>query len=410
MLVLTDTSTPDNCLKARGMRICILSAFEDLMLRDTGSAVRIYNMGKRLANNGHEVHVVIPSCQNWTRYVDGISVHGISGFLPSVCLRFLGKLLGIMKYTSLLLYDFLFVSRGIRIVLSCDLVQIEQPAISGLLPFLAKVFGKPLVADCHDAFQALRIGHTGTVRMLLETFLERISYELADTVLAVSQKEKIMLSSYGVTQDKIVVIPNGVDTDQFKPLSDMTRVSEHYESKVDSTVVFVGNMEYLPNQEAVSLIATSIAPKVFEKIGNVRFLIVGRGSAKLNLPSQHNLIFAGTVGNISETLATSDVAIAPLLHGSGTRLKILEYFACGLPVVSTSAGVEGLDVDDGLNVLIEDDMNKFAERVVELLENRSAARKLAANARNVASEKYDWKTIIERTEKIYETAIQTTRN
>ena len=393
------------------MRICILSSFGDLMSRDTGPSVRIYNLAKHLVGIGHEVHVVIPSGEKWSKCADGIFVHGISGFYPVVCLRVFSRLLGVLRPTSILSYDLLFILRAIRTILRCDLVQIEQPSAGGfVIPLLKQVLRKPLVIDCHDAFQALRIGHTSVVRKILETFLEKNAYKFANVVLTVSEREKSFLVSYGVKQDRIEVIPNGVDTEVFKPLPDTIYVRNRYDLKDSPTIVFVGNMEYLPNQEAVHLIANGIAPKVLEEFGNVRFLIVGRGFNRLNLPTQHKLVFTGAVDNVIEALAASDVAIAPLLHGSGTRLKVLEYFACGLPVVSTSVGVEGLEVDDGLNVFIEDDIDKFADRIVVLLKDRFTAKRLGANARNVAAKKYDWRIISKRLDEIYKRVIRAIGN
>lgn len=372
------------------------------MSKDTGPSVRIYNLAKHLVNVGHEVHVVIPSSENWSKCVDGIFVYGISGFCPLVCLRVFSRLFGILRPTSILFYDLLFILRANRTILRCDLVQIEQSSAGGLMiPLLRQVLRKPLVVDCHDAFQALRIGHTSILRKILETFLEKIAYKFANVVLTVSEKERSFLVSYGIKQDKIEVIPNGVDTEVFKPLPDTTYVRNRYDLKNSFTIVFVGNMEYLPNQEAVQIITSKIAPRVSEKIKNVRFLIVGRGSDKLKSPFQHNLLFLGVVDNIAEILATSNVAIAPLRHGSGTRLKILEYFACGLPVVSTSIGVEGLDVKRWENSIIEDDAEKFADAIICLLENKDQADKLGQDARKLVVDKYDWRIIGKKLEDVY---------
>jgi len=385
------------------MRICILSIFEDLMLRDTGASVRIYNLAKCLASFGHKVQVVIPSRKNWIKNVDGMFIHGISGFCPNVLLRFFSGLLGILRSTSILFYDILFILRVSRIILKCDLVQIEHPSISGfIIPLSAKIFRKPLVVDSHDAFQAIRIGQTNSIRRMLETFLETMAYRSARVVLVVSEKEKNILVYYGVKSQKIEVIPNGVNTDIFKPLSEMTRVEERKDLKKNFTVVFVGNMEYLPNQEAVNLIATKIAPKVLENVGNVKFLVVGRGSHLLRLPLHHNLTLTGVVENINEVLLASDVAIAPLLHGSGTRLKVLEYFACGLPVVSTSVGVEGLDITSSVHAIIEDDVERFADAVIYMLQNNEEAERLGKVARKFVMNKYDWRIICKNLAYIYQ--------
>ena len=381
------------------MKICILSCFEDLMLKDTGPSIRIYHLAKGLASLGHKVHIMIPNDKMTYEYVDGVVVHGIKGFCPKVILEIFGKLLGVSRSTSLLFYDFLFISRATRIIRESDVVQIEQQAAGGLLvPIIARILKKPLVVDCHDTFQALRVKHTSIIRKILETFLEKIAYKYANVILTVSEREKECLISYGIGHRNIELIPNGVDTEAFNPLLDVTHVQNRYGLKNFYTVIFVGNMEYLPNQEAVQVIASEIAPKVQKEVNNTKFLMVGRIATKMELS---NLTFTGVVENVAELLAASDVAIAPLFHGSGTRLKILEYFSCGLPVVSTTAGVEGLEVKSGVNALIEDDMNEFAVKVTKLLKDRALSMRLGKAARELVFNKYDWKKIARQLNTVY---------
>ena len=369
------------------------------MLKDMGPSIRIYNLAKGLASQGHEIHVIIPKDKVTREYVDGVVVHGLKGFYPKVIRKIFCRLVGVSRSTSLFFYDLLFISRVSRIIRESDVVQIEQQSAGGLLiPIITGILKKPLVVDCHDTFQALRVKHTSTVRKILETFLEKIAYKYADLILTVSEGEKELLISYGIKKGNIEVIPNGVDTEAFNPLSDVTRVQDSYGLMNFYTVIFVGNMGYLPNQEAVQLIASEIAPRVRKLIDNTKFLIVGRTTTKMELP---NVTFTGVVKNVTEFLAASDIAIAPLLHGSGTRLKILEYFSCGLPVVSTTVGVEGLDIKSGVHALIEDDMNEFAVKVIKLLKNKALSTRLGKTARKLVINKYDWKKIARQLNMVY---------
>ncbi|MCK4478506.1 glycosyltransferase family 4 protein [Candidatus Bathyarchaeota archaeon] len=385
-----------------------MSCFKDLMLKDMGPSVRIYNLAKGLVSLGHKVHIIIPNDRVTHEHIDGLIVHGIKGFFPKVILKIFGKLLGVSRPTSLLFYDFLFISRAIRIIRESNVVQIEQQSAGGLLiPIVARILKKPLVIDCHDTFQALRIKHTTMLRKILETFLEKIAYEHANVILTVSEKEKEYLASYGIGRRNIEVIPNGVDTKAFNPSSDITNVQNKYDLRNFHTVTFVGNMEYLPNQEAVQVIASEIAPKVQKEINNTKFLIVGRNHVKVE---SSNLTFTGVVENVAELLNASDIAIAPLFHGSGTRLKILEYFSCGLPVVSTTVGVEGLDVKSQVNVLIEDDMNEFTVKVIELLKDRILSMRLGEAARKLVLNKYDWEKIVRQLNIVYHNLLFGTNN
>lgn len=376
----------------RPMKICILSYY-DLMRRNTGGSVRTYHLAENLAAQGHEVIVIIPGGNETFELTNRILVKRMNGMLPYSLLRFFSILLGVSRVTSLYLYDLSFFLRAFSTVSESNIVQIDVPVPAGafIAFLLAKFFRKPVVVDSHDTFQALRIEYSNVLRRVLELSMEKIAYRCAKLVLTVSEMDKRLLVRYGIRRSKIVVIPNGVDPTTFTPTANAHDIKNRYNLKNFFIVVFVGNMEYLPNREAVNLIATKLAPEILSKIRNVRFLMVGRKPPEL--PSTTSLIFTGIVNNVAHLLAASDVAVAPLLHGSGTRLKILEYLSCGLPVVSTSVGIEGLKIEKGVNVLIEDDMERFSMRVIELLQDKKLRKSLGDSGRELVVKEYDWREI-----------------
>lgn len=383
------------------MKICFLGCLDDLLLKDTGAPIRTYYLAKNLAKLGHVIHIVIPGDRETFEWTDKVIVHSISGLVPYWILRFFSRLVGVAKATSLFLYDLSFILRSRHIILNSDVIQIEGSVSSALITlFVNRIFRKPIIVDCHDAFQALSIKYQNPLRKILEIFLEKTTYKHAELILAVSEKEKDFLVRNGIPHDRIVVIPNGVDTEAFRPSMENTKVRARYDLKHSYTVVFVGNMEYSPNKEAADLITSNIAPRTLSQLDNVRFLIVGRIPPKLVADSS-NVIFTGVVENVAEFLTTSDMAIAPLLHGSGTRLKILEYLSCGLPVVSTAIGVEGLEVENGVNILIEDNIDKFAVKIIDLLADRESRVRLSKAAREFVMEKYDWRIIAKQLDTIY---------
>jgi glycosyltransferase involved in cell wall biosynthesis len=377
------------------MRICILSAYEDSMQKDTGASVRIYNLAKGLASTGNKVNVVLPKYRASSEFVDKISVYGLNGFCPSGVLKVIGKVGKIAKPSALYFFDFLFALRASRYVQKADIVQIEQPALSILLTaFIQRTLKKPVAIDCHDVFQALRVKHTGLVRRVLETFLEKIAYKNANLLLTVSGKEKELLVSMGFSRSKIVVVPNGVNTENFKRSGYSQEIRKKYRLDGSRIVVFVGNLEYLPNREAIELISSMIAPKVREEVQDVKFLVVGKIRGEMQLPG---ITFTGFVDNVADLLAVSDVGIAPLLQGSGTRLKILEYFSSGVPVVSTSVGAEGLRIENGHNIFIHDNLENFAAQIIILLKDKELSLAVGDAGRAVAAN-YDWNKITEKLE------------
>ncbi len=160
----------------------------------------------------------------------------------------------------------------------------------------------------------------------------------------------------------------------------------------------MGHLGYVPNLQAVKLISTVIAPKVREKMGKVKFVVVGKLRKQINLP---DLTFTGYVDNVAELLAVSDVGIAPLLEGAGTRLKILEYLSSGLPVVSTSVGAEGLLIENGRNIVIEDNIELFAPHIIQLLNNEELSSSIS-EAGKAAAANYDWKKITDKLDDEYQ--------
>ena len=368
------------------------------MQKDTGFSARIYNLVKGLAATGNDVKLILPKYRSTHEVVEGVNVHGLKGSSPRAMLETLKTLANVERPTSLYFYDFLFILRVCRFIRRSDVVQIEQQSSGGfLIPLIKKVLKRPVIVDCHDVFQALRVRHTRLLRRLLEIFLEKLAYNNADLLLTVSDEERRYLISAGFKKRNIEVIPNGVDTEFFSKSKKQSwkKTSEEYGLQGSRIVVFVGNLDYLPNREAVRILSSVIAPIVLDEVKGVKFLVVGKNRGKLELPG---LVFTGFVKDVSDVLNISDIAVAPLFQGSGTRLKILEYFSCGLPVVSTSVGAQGLPIESGVNIFIEDDLRKFALRIIELLKDKNLSTAVGKAARNLATSSFDWTQIVQRLE------------
>jgi len=381
------------------LKICFLGCLDDLYLKNTGAAIRIYYLAKSLASLDNEIKIIIPAGKGTFKWDERVILQSITGIIPRKFLKFFSNLIGVSKSESLFLYDLSFLFRSRYFIRDADIIQLEGAVTSALIIIVVKkIFKKFAVVDSHDAFQALRIEYKSGLRKNLEIFLEKVTYRYADLILAVSEIDKKILIKQGIQREKIVIIPNGVDTVSFTPK--VEKINNSNDKNKMFQVIFVGNMEYLPNQEAASLIINQIAPKVLNRIKNVNFILIGRTPLKLK-NNLKNITFTGVVDNVAGHLTASDVAIAPLLQGSGTRLKILEYFSCGLPVISTSVGAEGLDVTNNTNILIEDDVDGFVNSLVNILEDKELRRKMGVAARELVIKKYDWMIIGKQLNEIY---------
>jgi glycosyltransferase involved in cell wall biosynthesis len=158
-------------------------------------------------------------------------------------------------------------------------------------------------------------------------------------------------------------------------------------------LVYHGIYSYPPNLESIEFLAREILPRLHGRGVVPKVMAVG---PKPPSRSPHpDIVFTGPVPEVAPYLLAADVAIVPLQRGGGTRMKVLDYFAARLPVVTTTKGVEGLPVTDGEHVLVRDDPDAFAAAVVEVLASPSRRSALGAAGRQLV-ETLDWSRIAER--------------
>jgi len=160
----------------------------------------------------------------------------------------------------------------------------------------------------------------------------------------------------------------------------------------ENALVFSGNMEYHPNISAVRFFGGQVWPRLREQWPDLVWRLVGRNPAAVAryTSGDPRIQVVGPVENAVAELARARVAVAPILAGSGTRFKILEAWAAGLPVVSTTVGAEGLPALDGHNLLLADGAAAFAEAVTRLLKCSSLRQSLGSAGRLLLEKEFTW--------------------
>lgn len=378
------------------MNICVMYCMEDFLSIDTGASIRVHNISKQVSNMNNTVNVIIPGMTDKKNQLGNYNVFQKSGYVPKKILEKFSKILEAKKISSLFFYDIFFLIKCLPTLIQSNIIQIETGWSGPLIILMNKLFlRKKIIIDSHDVFQSLRLSNKYTIRTIIETFFESISYKHANMIFVVSDKERKMLQDYGYSKEKIIVIKNGVDIDEYSKTysEDVAYITKKYDLTNKKIVIFVGNMEYYPNIEAAKLISDQILPEINKANLDIEFLFVGRCPEILRAKINERVIITGVVESIPPFLKASDVAIAPLFKGSGTRLKILEYFASEIPVISTSIGSEGLDVRNGFHIITENNIQKYPLRILELLDDRHLAKTLTANAKNFVEENYSWESI-----------------
>jgi glycosyltransferase involved in cell wall biosynthesis len=172
------------------------------------------------------------------------------------------------------------------------------------------------------------------------------------------------------------------------------------EVEKQEAIVFSGNLEYHPNRAAVKFFARRVWPRLRRRWTNLRWRIVGKNpDAVLDLVGGDPRVdLTGPVEDAVTELARARLAVAPLLSGSGTRVKILEAWAAGLPVVSTSIGAEGLEAEDGRHLMVADTPDAIRGAINVLLGSRDWREEMGVSARRLFEQKYTWEIAWRRLE------------
>lgn len=214
---------------------------------------------------------------------------------------------------------------------------------------------------------------------------ERRLTHLADHVLTVSDEDRDAFLKFLPAQ-KVTTVPTGVDLDYFRP----------HRSSNSNRLVFTGSMDWLPNEDGMRYFCAEILPLIKSRVPDVTVRIVGRKPTRkvMALKEKYsNVEVTGAVDDIRGYVHDSAVYVVPLRISGGTRIKIFEAMAMGMPVVSTTVGAEGLPVQHDQNILIADTPRDFAERTTALLLQPTARQRLGAAARTLVESCYSWQAV-----------------
>lgn len=226
---------------------------------------------------------------------------------------------------------------------------------------------------------------------------ERDALARFDTVIAVSERDVgIFARDFG--RADVEAIPTGVDLDFFSFSMPPPATSAH-----GGKVVFTGSMDWAANADGLKFFIAEVWPLVLAKRPAARFEAVGRNppQALLSLAaSTRGVNFTGRVEDVRPHVRESQVFVIPLRVGGGTRIKAFEAMAMGCPMVSTTLGVEGLEVVDGEHLLVRDDAKGLAHAVLTLLEQPDEAALQAERARSLVQSRFSYRTAASAFEEI----------
>jgi glycosyltransferase involved in cell wall biosynthesis len=199
------------------------------------------------------------------------------------------------------------------------------------------------------------------------------------------------------TGKRISVVPIAVDTRELQPAR---RISG------SKNILTLGTLHYPPNADGIRWFANEVFPLVLARDPDVKLTIVGKNPPAdfLQLQEKYprSIEVTGYVEDLTPYFEQAGGMVIAVRAGGGMRVRILEAFARGMPVVTTTIGLEGIEAMPGEHVLVEDSIEGFADATLELLENSELAEKLVQKGRQLAEEKYDWQVVLGKMDALYE--------
>ncbi|RJR30285.1 glycosyltransferase [Candidatus Microgenomates bacterium] len=225
-------------------------------------------------------------------------------------------------------------------------------------------------------------------------FWEEYFWKRATRVVAMSEADKQVMRKT-VSGLEVSIVPNGVDTQFF--------TFQKKQPQRNSKILFVGNFKWLQNREAASILVNKIWPTISGVLPKTILWIVGRFPTPdiINLRGDRVSI-SEHIEDIRQAYDKSALLLAPIYGPGGTRYKILEAMAAGLPVVTTPQGIEGLGVHDGQEAVIRTGAQDLAQAAIEMLTDTKKYIRLASAANEFVRKKYNWETIADDLDRIYE--------
>lgn len=182
-------------------------------------------------------------------------------------------------------------------------------------------------------------------------------------------------------KNEILIIPNGVDHEYFKP--------QEREKKYD--LVFTGNMSYAPNVNAVEYLANEILPIVWKTLPEVRIYIAGATpDPKIKKAASERIIVSGWLDDIRDAYAQSRVFVAPMRIGTGLQNKLLEAMSMGLPAITTPLANGSLCAENGKEILVGSNAEELAQHIITLLTDKDKSQQIAKAGFDFTNRVYDW--------------------
>jgi len=268
------------------------------------------------------------------------------------------------------------------------------------IPIL-KGYGCRIVLDSHNVEAKLceQLGDDLPAKLVRKILLDRTriiehrATHAVDQIWVCSGIDARWMNKLYTPPASIHVVPNGVDVPSYEDVRTGRCSLPAGIAPTRHTLIFPATFSYAPNATAATFLIGKIFPQLARRFPDCQLLLVGILPTPLMLEAAKKdarIIVTGTVSNVRPYLAAASVMVVPLFEGSGTRFKILEAFAAGVPLVSTAKGAEGLAVRDGVHLLLAERADEFIDAIQRLWADDNLAKRLTGNGRKLVEQEYSW--------------------
>ncbi len=280
---------------------------------------------------------------------------------------------------------------------SVDIIQfdnLEPILLQGIR--LSELTGAKLVSEMHYVVRNLakKLGADQNQLTEIEKVEEKVGKSV-DHLITLSYEDQKFIEEYmGISSERISVIPSGVDCDEIRYFG------PNFDEK---NIIFLGNLYFKPNEDAVRRIRDLIYPEL-HKYG-FHFTITGDCPENLKRDCEADgFKFTGTLPDLNELFKNATLALSTIDEGTGMRIKLLNYLAAGIPILTTSIAASGFDNKDLF--FMEDNYANYAKRILELVKDKKELIRISNNGRTEIEKFYDWNTIAKKVAVVYQKIIQ----
>jgi polysaccharide biosynthesis protein PslH len=370
-----------------------------------GDKLKIYNLCRRLAAKGHEIHL-ITFAEEKKEYDYLPILEGVFKKIQIIYQPFWKSALSILWYffqnndpMQVSYFRSAKFDNTLKKLLSENTYDGIHVQHLRMAQYLLPTPPKHAILDLPDAFSLYWERRNQTDRPWYKRWFDSIeqkrvkSYEAK--ILSAYQKclvcsaedlgyLKNLLEKEGTFKNQLGLLPNGVDLDTFK-------VNLHHDYSHNHTLLFTGNMDYEPNVDAVIYFVNDIFPSITEKFPNTKFIIAGqRPIDNVKALACSNVAVTGFIEDLSVTYDSASIVVAPLRFGAGTQNKVLEAMAMGIPVVCSHIGFAGLGIESGEGAIMQQEKEAFTLAVIDLLGSESQRKEIGQKGLEVMRSRFSW--------------------